>query len=166
VPVCVLVGLPGSGKSVVARRVARRLGVGAVDTDRLIGGAAVIQQLWRELGEDGYRERELVVLRDALSSDGVVSTGGGVVTTATGRALLAGAPCVWLRATPEVLARRVGTVARPVLGDDPLGRLRALAEERSPWYDEVARATVDANGHLAGVVSAVVDEVTRWATCA
>lgn len=165
-PVCVLVGLPGSGKSVVARRAARRLGVGAVDTDRLIGDADTIRKLWRELGEDGYRERELVVLRDALGSKGVVSTGGGVVTTAPGRALLADAPCVWLRATPEVLVRRIGRVARPVLGDDALGRLRALSVERTAWYDEVARATVDANGHLAGVVDAVVDVITKWAACA
>lgn len=165
-PRCVLVGLPGTGKSVVARRVARRLGEPVCDTDQMLGGVAAIAAMWRAEGEAAFRARELDVLARALGGPGVVATGGGAVTTPTGRTLLREAPCVWLRANPEHLVRRASARHRPVLEGDQLARLRALDAERAAWYEEVARATVDATRPLAEVVDEVVAIVTEWSRCA
>jgi shikimate kinase len=159
----VLVGLPGTGKSTVGREVARRLGVSFSDTDEMLGEAP--GALLRRVGEPAFRERERTALATALSRGGVVATGGGVVTTEEGRRALAGVPCVWLRATPGTLARRTGAVDRPQLEGDPSARLAALAAEREPLYDALARARVDAERPLAEVIEAVVTLVGEWSSC-
>ena len=83
-PKAVLVGLPGSGKSTIGRRLAKALDVGMLDTD-----AAIEQQTGRAIadifatdGEQEFRRIEEEVIRAALEShDGVLSLGGGAVTT-------------------------------------------------------------------------------------
>ena len=83
-PKAVLVGLPGSGKSTIGRRLAKALGVGLLDTD-----AAIEQQTGRSIadifatdGEQEFRRIEEEVVRAALADhDGVVSLGGGAVTS-------------------------------------------------------------------------------------
>ena len=83
-PKAVLVGLPGSGKSTIGRRLAKALGVGMLDTD-----AAIEEQTGRRIadifatdGEKEFRRIEEGVIRAALAEhDGVLSLGGGAVTT-------------------------------------------------------------------------------------
>jgi shikimate kinase len=60
------------------------------------------------------------------------------------RVLRASGVVVWLRASAEVLARRVGTGAnRPLLRDDPLGTLRRLERLREPAYEAAAHCILD-----------------------
>ena len=60
-----LVGLPGSGKSSVARALARRLGWRLADTDSMVEQSAgrTVSEVFAAEGEDGFRARELEVLR-------------------------------------------------------------------------------------------------------
>jgi shikimate kinase len=162
VAVAVLVGLPGCGKSAVGSRVAALLAVPFHDTDEMLGGPSAIAHLWADAGEAEFRSRELGALREAVQTPAVVATGGGVVTTAPGRAVLARESCVWLDAPARVLAARVSAVARPVLGDDPRTRLSELAAVRRAWYEEVARGRVDASRSIARVVDDVLTLVRSW----
>ena len=82
-PLAVLVGMPGSGKSTIGRRLARALDVPLLDTD-----AKIVETTGRSIadifaeGEPVFRKIEADVIRDALAEhDGVVSLGGGAVTT-------------------------------------------------------------------------------------
>ena len=71
---------------------------------------------------------------------------------------------LWLRARPEVLARRVsaGRDHRPLLGDDPLAALQRLDAERRPLYEEVADLVVDVDDlSTSQVVDAVLELVDR-----
>ncbi|MDT4979497.1 MAG: shikimate kinase, partial [Pseudonocardiales bacterium] len=45
---------------------------------------------------------------------------------------------------------------RPLLADDPPGRLAALAEQREPLYREVATLVVDTDRRTPGKVAATV----------
>ncbi|HEV2427152.1 MAG TPA: shikimate kinase, partial [Acidimicrobiales bacterium] len=149
----VLVGLPGAGKTSVAREVAARWGCPAVDTDDLLGAPAAT--LLREGGEAGFRRAEAAALTSALDLDVVVSTGGGVVTTEVARAALTGQVTVWLDADDDTLLARCADGDRPLLGDDPAGALARLRAEREPLYARVARARVDASGPVAEVADRV-----------
>jgi len=162
----VLVGLPGAGKTTVARLVAEQWHCDALDTDDLVaaGARTTAGAHLRDVGEAAYRDDELVALSETLGANAIVSTGGGVVTTERGRELLRAAPTVWLDAPDAVLAERLGDVDRPLLGEDPVSARVTLRAAREPWYREVARARVDAAGTLDEVTALVIDaarSVTR-----
>lgn len=145
----VLVGLPGSGKSSVGRRLAQRLDLPFFDSDVVIEqrlGCAIRDHFERE-GEASFRDVEQQVIAELASIPrGVVATGGGaVLREANRRVLRAGAHVIYLRSSPEDLFRRLRhDVKRPLLQvDDPLGRLRDLHGQRDPLYLETAHTIVD-----------------------
>lgn len=139
----------GSGKTTVGRRLAERLGRAWVDTDDVVERRAgrSIASIFAEDGEPVFRAREAAAVRSVLAGEPlVVSLGGGAVTTAAVREVLAGHVVVWLRARPTTLLDRLDAAeiaARPLLADDPLGALERLADQREPYHREVADLTVD-----------------------
>jgi shikimate kinase len=146
----VLVGMPGCGKSTAGRQLARHLGWRFIDSDteieHEIGGS--IRAYFDEHGEESFREIEQRVIdRLAKPERLVLATGGGAVLRQPNRQAMAqaGNQVVYLRATPEDLARRLRhDTQRPLLqGGDPLRRLRDLFRQRDPLYREVASFVID-----------------------
>ena len=138
----VLVGMMGAGKSSVGRRLAVRLGVPFIDADAEIEKAAgmTITEIFAAHGEPYFRAGETRVIARLLESGPqVLATGGGAFMNAETRsAIRAKGISVWLRATLEVLSRRIKRRGdRPLLkGADPAETLRRLLEERDPVYVE------------------------------
>lgn len=141
-PRVVLVGLPGSGKSTIGRRVASALNLPIVDSDVLIeqGEGQACGEVYAELGEGAFRELEIGYVARALATGGVVSLGGGSVVTEEVRALLQRHTVVWIDVSAEEGIRRTADDStRPVLdGEDREQRYRELVVEREPYYREVA----------------------------
>lgn len=144
-----LVGLPGSGKSTVGRQLARRLGLPFVDSDQVIEqriGSSIRAFFDRE-GEEAFRDLESQVIDEVtLGPLSVVATGGGAVLRPENRACLNDRGCVvYLRSTPEDLARRLRNDRhRPLLQvADPLVRLKDLYAQRHPLYAETAHFAID-----------------------
>lgn len=84
-PRAVLIGLPGSGKSTIGRRLAKALDLALLDTDVAIEETTgrTIADIFATDGEAEFRRIEEDVIRSALQThDGVLSLGGGAVTTA------------------------------------------------------------------------------------
>jgi len=145
----ILVGMMGAGKTTIGDLLADRLGWRSFDSDAQIiaDTGHSVPELFAAEGEAAFRAEEERVLTEALTGDEpvVVSAAGGVVLSPSNRELLArSGMVVWLRADPEVLARRVGDgVGRPLLDDDPASALAALDEVRRPLYESVASLVVD-----------------------
>jgi shikimate kinase len=155
----VLVGLPGAGKSTIARSLAETWRVDVVDTDDVVAtlvGVPVAAFL-REHGEAAFRARELEALESALEGDVIVATGAGIVTTNDGRTLLKRECTIWLDADDETLLFRVGVGDRPLLGEDHREGLKELRADREGYYREVARARVDTAGDVDGVLARVIE---------
>ncbi|MGI4778785.1 MAG: shikimate kinase [Janthinobacterium lividum] len=143
-----LVGLPGSGKSSVGRRLAQRLDLPFADSDVFIEEriGCSIREFFQRKGESAFRDVEQSVIAQLMRRDGIVATGGGAVLRAANReALRGGAHVVYLRSSPEDLHRRLRhDLKRPLLQvDDPLARLRELHDARDPLYRETAHMIVD-----------------------
>ena len=144
-----LVGMMGAGKSSVARMLADRLSWPLVEVDAVVAERAgkSIAELFAVSGEEAFRELEEAEALAALSgaSQVVVDLGGGAPTReATRSALRDGATVVWLRASAETLAARVGKGSgRPLLGADPLVAITALNEARAEAYESVADYVLD-----------------------
>jgi 3-dehydroquinate synthetase/shikimate kinase len=147
----VLVGLPGSGKSAVGRRLAHRHDARFVDLDDAIEKAAgrTIPQIFAESGEPAFRALEREAVADLGPADPspeiglVVATGGGAVVDPRNRwALYRGRVPVWLDVRPEVLAQRLrrSPNVRPLIaGRDPMGTIRELARDRERFYSAAHR---------------------------
>ncbi len=157
-----LIGMMGSGKTTCGEAAARHVGVPFFDTDQMVVELAglPIPAIWDRVGEEGFRRLEARAVADVPESDFIGAAGGGAILSAENREHMArGAPVVWLRCHPDVLARRVdGDHARPLLdgSEDVIDALTRLLAERSPLYEEVATDVVDTD---LGPVSAVVTEL-------
>ena len=144
----VLVGMMGAGKSSIGRRLAMRLGLSFVDADAEIEKAASmsIEEIFATRGEAYFRAGEARVIARLLEGGPqVLATGGGAFMNADTRTTIrAKGISVWLRATLDVLSRRIRRRSdRPLLkSDDPLETLKRLIDERYPVYAE-ADVTVE-----------------------
>lgn len=161
----VLIGMMGSGKTVVGRACAERLGRPFLDTDELVEAAAglPVPEIFAAEGEDGFRRREAQAVADACSAReaSVIGCGGGAVLDPRTRSRIRQAGfVVWIAAPPATLAARVGSGAgRPLLaGAPPSAELERLLELREPAYRDAAHAVVDSEGRsVDAVATAVLD---------
>lgn len=163
-PKAVLIGLPGSGKSTIGRRLAKALNLTMLDTDAAIEETTgrTIADIFATDGEAEFRRIEEEVIRSALAShDGVLSLGGGAVTTPGVRAALAGHTVVYLEiSAAEGIRRTGGSTVRPLLaGPDRAEKFRALMSERVPLYRRVATMRINTNRRNPGAVVRTI--VTR-----
>jgi 3-dehydroquinate synthetase/shikimate kinase len=172
----VLVGLPGSGKSAVGRRLAQRHHVPFIDLDERIEARAGrrIPEIFEEEGEAAFRAQERTAIRELGEADvsssvaRVVATGGGAVVDPRNRwALYRGRVAVWLDGRPEVLAQRLrrSPNVRPlIVGRDPVAAVRDLAARRERFYAAAAiriNGVAEVHGVLAAVEQAVAGPRTR-----
>ena len=142
----VLVGLSGSGKSAVGKRLAHRHGAAFVDLDDLVEHRVgkSVPAIFDEEGEAGFRRHEHEAVLSLGPADPhpelrrVIATGGGAVIDPRNRWLLyRGRFPVWLDGSPEILASRLARSAnvRPlVAGEDPLTALLRMAADRRRFY--------------------------------
>lgn len=156
-PRAVLVGLPGSGKSTIGRRLAKAMGLTLLDTDAAIEEKTgrTVADIFAADGEPGFRRIEEQVIRDALRThDGILSLGGGAVTTPGVREALAGQTVVYLEiSAAEGVRRTGGNTVRPLLaGPDRAEKYRELMNERIPLYRRVATIRVNTNRRNPGAV--------------
>lgn len=132
----------GAGKTSVGQALSRRLGWRFEDLDERITARAgrTIEQIFREVGEPGFRSIESAALQEVVSELGpsprIVALGGGAYAQAENARLLerAGVPIVFLDAPVEELWRRCAQqdLERPLRRDEQ--QFRRLYQERRPHY--------------------------------
>jgi shikimate kinase len=167
----ILMGLRGTGKTSIGRRLALALQRPFCDTDELIEqrlGEPIAQYVSRR-GWEAFREIEhQVVCQVARLVDAVISTGGGALTYERNVAVLkARGVLILLAAEPLTLVRRLErSYARPPLTAESgvEAEVRALWAERAPLYRQVCDVelcvdaeTGDEEADLHGKVVALLD---------
>ena len=145
----VLIGMPGSGKSHIARNLADKTGRKFLDTDlelkALTGEYA--ESLLRKYGEQGFRDLEHKVFAKLLSEENaIISTGGGIVSYEANKELFKDVTTVWLQRDLKDLA----TSRRPLSRN-----IKELYKLREPLYEELADIIVENNGAPEKVVSEI-----------
>lgn len=159
----VLVGMPGSGKSSIGRRLGQRLGLDFSDADAEIEQAAnmTIPEIFQARGEAEFRKGEQKVIARLLESGPqVIATGGGAFMSADTRARIhERGVSVWLKADVETLLKRVKRKSnRPLLQNpDPEGTLRNLLAAREPTYAEADLTVTSCEVPHEEVVEAIVN---------
>ena len=136
----VLVGLMGSGKTSIGRRISDAIGLPFVDTDEEVVKAAgcPIPEVFTRFGEEEFRSGERRVIQRILEgAPSVVATGGGSFMDAGTRIAIAKhGVTIWLHAGLDTLVERTQRKnTRPLLrSGDPREILARLMEERYPIY--------------------------------
>lgn len=136
----VLVGMMGSGKSSLGRRLAQRLDLPFADADDEIESAAgmKISEIFAQFGEPYFRDGERRVISRLLANGpGIIATGGGAfVQDDTRQEILDHAIAIWLDVPAHTLVERTARrTHRPLLQTgDPAATLRRMLEERQPYY--------------------------------
>lgn len=157
-----LIGLPGAGKTTIGKNLARLTKMDFFDTDQVIESKikCSIKKFFNQAGEAAFRELESKVI-DELSRHQkcIISTGGGAVLRASNRnCLKEHFYCIYLRATPHELFRRLrNDQKRPLLQvQDPLYEINNLYLIRDPLYLEVADLIIDTGRPNIGVLAASI----------
>jgi shikimate kinase len=98
-----------------------------------------VREIFRLKGEDHFRELESALTKELCESSGMVlSPGGGWITQTSSVELLHSVGrIIYLRASPEAVAKRLKRVeTRPLLaGRDPVVALRELYAKRRALYE-------------------------------
>ncbi|KAB1657858.1 shikimate kinase [Pseudoclavibacter chungangensis] len=155
----VLIGPPAAGKTRGGRRLARRLDVEFVDTDRVIVSRhGPIPDVFASHGESGFRAIEREVVAEALDGGGVVSLGGGAVMDPDTQRLLPPHTVIQLVASPAAIERRIrGSTKRPLIRS--IDDWQRLYDARRETYERLATVTFDTSH---GTMAAVVADIEQW----
>ncbi|MBR6785221.1 MAG: AAA family ATPase, partial [Clostridia bacterium] len=131
----VLVGMPGCGKSTVARLLAEKTGRECIDTDALVEECGEsIPHIFEKYGEAEFRRRETEAIKTVAKEHGkIIATGGGAILKEENRvALRENSTVVFLKSDIEHLA----TDGRPLSKN--LDTLKEMYAKRLPLYLETA----------------------------
>ena len=140
-----LVGIMGSWKTTVAKKVSIALNIHYTDIDHEIESdlKMSIREIFNLLGEKKFRMEEHRILKEiGMQSGNIVSTGGGVILQRENRQILKDTGyTIFLDASPGILADRIkNTRKRPLLNSkEPLAlQFQGLWEKRKQRYLTVA----------------------------
>ncbi|MCF8044681.1 MAG: shikimate kinase AroL [Desulfarculaceae bacterium] len=148
-----LIGYRGTGKTTTAKLLSELLGFSFIDTDQGIEEriGASIRELVEEKGWESFRTMEQSFLFGLEHTDNaVIATGGGIVLDPANRLFLRENGMVFrLCADMETLLSRIGAdpgsdSSRPSLtGQEPEDEIRAVCEQREPFYSQTAHHQID-----------------------
>ena len=169
--IILLVGLMGSGKTSVGKRLAKKLNLPFVDGDQEIEKAAGLSliDVLKCFGEEEYRAGEARVMKRLLQGEPCVlaSGGGSFVAEQTRRLAKEHAITVWLKADVNVLYNRTaGRKHRPFLeGDDShlRNKLEEYIKEEYPFYSEADIVVETKEEAVENTVLRVIDALNK--TC-
>ncbi len=162
----VLVGPMGSGKTSVGRRLACVLKRDFFDSDfEIVARTGVaIDHIFDVEGEEGFRQREIQMLKDLCEIPNIViATGGGIVVKEENRALLKRQDSfvVYLSSSIGQLVKRTAkSKTRPLLeqSSNREQTIRDLVNAREGFYQEVADVVIDTTGKK---LYAIINEIKK-----
>jgi len=152
-----LIGMPGSGKTTIASKLAKALGYKYVDLDGLIEKDAhmFIEEIFEKYGEEKFRDLETQALKTCLKEENVViACGGGIITRKSNKALMDGIK-FYLDTDIEIIRERLEhDYQRPLLKQTTLEH---LFNERYLKYQDFADAVVSNNYDIEQTVKVLIN---------
>ncbi len=159
----ILAGFMGTGKSVVGRLLAERLGRRFIDLDKEIEKKEKkpISQIFSEMGEPYFRKIEKEAVKGVSQlKDCIIAVGGGAIVDSENLEALKknGIVICLLASIDAILERTKGTRKRPLLNvEDPKERIETLLEYRAPYYAKADCQIDTTNLSIEEVVARVLE---------
>ncbi len=154
----VLIGMPSCGKSTIGKALSKELNIKFIDTDEMIVNREKmpITDIFKSVGEQGFRKIECEVIAEVSALSGVViSTGGGAILNPqnvdnlrqNGRIYFIDRPLDWLTVTDN----------RPL--SSKKADLEKLYSERYPKYQAAADVSFVAVDSLEDNMKFILNEI-------
>ena len=163
-----LIGFMGTGKTVVGKLLAEKLGKEFIELDALIEKKAgkSIPEIFRQDGEIRFRELEIEVTREVADKENaVIACGGGIVLNKINiDRLKRTCAIVCLTASPAVILKRTSgdKDGRPLLAvTERVQQIKELMKFRRPFYERSAEITVNTSRMNADSVAGKIIEILR-----
>lgn len=140
-----LIGFMGSGKTTVGEALARQLDMPWVDLDTYIVKQInkSVSQIFSESGESYFRKLESLYLQQVLDGNkGVISTGGGIITTLENIEKLRKETTIYLAYPFDTLYERIaGDATRPLATS--YESLKERFNSRLALYEKACQVRID-----------------------
>lgn len=168
--IILLVGLIGSGKTSVGKRLAKRLSLPFIDSDQEIEKAAGLSviDVFRYFGLEEYKAgEERIMKRLLIGNPCVIASGGGAfVSEKTRNIAKEHAITVWLKADIDILySRTTGRKRRPFLqcSDSKIrNKLQTYIDEEYPYYNEANIIVETKNETVDNTVERVLNAINEY----
>ncbi len=154
-----IVGMRGAGKSNLAKQLARKLKLKAIDTDKVfIERHGPIGDYVKAHSWEAFRTEEENIVAECLKPGYVISLGGGAIeSAATRQHLKRDALTIWMQVNEKEIVARLKKLKRPPLTDLPLEKeVPMILKKRTPLFAEVAAVSLPASIPFAGHASYLV----------
>lgn len=142
-----LVGMPGSGKSALGRRVALELQMPYLDTDAYLSEITGMNtaQIYESFGEEAFRDGETNLLRALINATpGIISTGGGTALREENQRIMRAQGYIVLIDRPiDDILMDIRAEKRPLLAQKGRGEIERIYNERIPVYRQIADIVLD-----------------------
>ena len=136
-----IIGLPGSGKSVLSKLLSEKLNYDLYDMDSSIENREnrTITNIFAEDGEVYFRKIEGDILEEFSNLyNAVISTGGGIVLSEKNRKIMKEKGLtIFIDRDPNIILQNIDPSERPLLAKDK-NKLLELSKHRDSLYREAA----------------------------
>jgi len=162
----VLVGMMGSGKSTIGRKLAKKIDLRFYDSDNIIEGreGLSIADIYEYMGQKYFQEKEEETIKEILDYGKVIlSTGGSSFSNPNIRKIIkAKATCIWLDANIDTILERVSRRnTRPeLIGRNNREVITQMMEEKKPHFDE-AHIKIESNLEAHHLVSTLISRLQK-----
>ena len=161
----VLIGLMGSGKSVIGKRLSEKIGVPLSDTDNIVEERSgnKVYRIFKEYGEKYFRNLEEKVVASVL--DGrphIISTGGGSILSIKTRQLIKlKSFSIWVKCDENIISRRIlKQERRPLLENKKIvDELIEKNRERVRYYNIADMYILNENANLERTIQSLIEEL-------
>ena len=159
-----LIGMMGSGKSTIGKKLANNLNMEYVDIDNDIESVhqMTIVNIFNQLGEKKFREIESAYfLEKSKQTNQVFSTGGGIILNRENRDILKNnGKTFFLEADCEILLSRIKNISsRPLLdNENPIETMLSIWKKRKKYYYESSDYVINTNTLS---INDVIDEIAQ-----
>ena len=151
-----LIGMPGSGKTSLGKKVSGELRVPFIDMDKRIQDimGMTVSEIFEQHGEAAFRAAETnMLIHISREAPAIVSTGGGsVMNPENVRIMKAYGLLVLIDRPLDQILGDIKLDRRPTLAEKGLPEVERVYKERIDTYRSVADVTLDnSQGYHAGV---------------
>ena len=156
------IGMMGSGKTTLAKKLSELMNKSYVDIDDLIElkENMSISEIFNKYGENYFRKIEDITLRSIGESE-IIACGGGIIINKNNRKFLKeNGFTIYLKTSLPILVKRLkGKNIRPLLDNNDLQKtLDGIYHKRRKLYEDTADLIIETDGKSLHRISSIIQE--------